>query len=102
MPATGQLASALAPSPVAVRLDVRIALLGARARHAVGPVIERHLDHLGGVERAAVGELLDLGLAGEAVGDQQRVGGRLADDRQEAGLARSYGEVAVGLPPAQQ
>jgi len=37
--------------------------LGQRPGHALGPVLERHLQHLGGVERAAVGDLLDLGLS---------------------------------------
>src|SRR5579884_3266438 len=50
-------------------------------------IVQTHLDHLGQVQRLAVGLLLDLLAATEAVADEHRLIGRAAHAREQDALA---------------
>src|SRR5689334_5222250 len=65
------------PRPPRLEPQVGIVHLGIAGRRPLRAVVQGHLQELGGVQRLAVGHLLDLVLATEAVGDDQRVLGRL-------------------------
>ena len=58
-------------------------------------MVHRHLDHLRRVQSTAVRQLLDLGLAREAVGDDKCVLWRCAHSRQELSLADGDRDVVV-------
>jgi len=54
---------------------------------AVGPLIDGELERLCQMQRAALGELRDLGATTEAVGQDQGVAGLLANGRKQSALA---------------
>ena len=58
-------------------------------------VRHRHVDYLGQVQRAAIAALRDLFAAAEAVGNDEGVGGRRADGRQQPAFTDGERHVIV-------
>ena len=74
-----------------------------RPAGAAGPFVQRHLQHLRRVQRAPLGELLDLRLAGEPVGDDQGASlraSRTAGSRRCSAIA--HGDLVVPVLEAER
>src|SRR4051794_38230827 len=75
-------------------------LCSGRARNSAGLAGHSQLDRLRDMDRMPVRELLDLGPAAEAVGEDQALGRSLANGREESSLADRDGDVVLaGLEP---
>ena len=62
---------------------------------ALGPLVQRHLNHLGQVQGAARAALLDLLHAAKPVGDDERFRIGLANRREQGALADFLGHVVM-------
>ena len=76
-------------------LIVNQGLGGADVFWSDDALMQRHLQHLGNMQRVAASGLLDLFAATEAIGDDERTGRGLARCRQNHQFAYRHGNIVV-------